>query len=128
MPDCRSATYYRYWMHMIHHNNPGHFGIRTKDYKLIFYYGLPFNMADMGKPTMWWIKDASTKVTQTPAAWELYDLRKDPTEFHNVYHNPEYKEISGKLKKQLQETRADLNETDAKYPHIQKVIDDHWND
>jgi len=36
----REATYYRYWMHMAHrHANPAHFGIRTKDYKLIFYYG-----------------------------------------------------------------------------------------
>lgn len=30
-------TYYRYWMHMEDHMLPAHFGIRTKDYKLIFY-------------------------------------------------------------------------------------------
>ncbi|MGI9551918.1 MAG: sulfatase-like hydrolase/transferase, partial [Aurantibacter sp.] len=36
----QQATYYRYWMHMAHrHANPAHFGIRTKDYKLIFFYG-----------------------------------------------------------------------------------------
>jgi len=33
-----------------------------------------------------------------------------------------------KLKTQLKETRQELNETDAKYPHIQKVIEEHWND
>jgi N-acetylglucosamine-6-sulfatase len=38
--DWRKATYYRYWMHMAHaHVNPAHFGVRTKNYKLIFFYG-----------------------------------------------------------------------------------------
>ena len=38
--DWRTATYYRYWMHMAHaHVNPAHFAIRTQRYKLIFYYG-----------------------------------------------------------------------------------------
>ena len=34
--DWRQASYYRYWMHMKHHYNPAHFGIRTKQWKLIF--------------------------------------------------------------------------------------------
>ncbi|MEM7785488.1 MAG: sulfatase-like hydrolase/transferase, partial [Planctomycetota bacterium] len=29
--DWKQAAYYRYWMHMAHHDNPGHVGIRTKD-------------------------------------------------------------------------------------------------
>ena len=41
--DWPTATYYRYWMHMAHHDNPAHYGIRTKDYKLIFFYGLPLD-------------------------------------------------------------------------------------
>ena len=41
--DWRSATYYRYWMHMAHdHNNPAHFGLRTDRYKLIFFYGCDY--------------------------------------------------------------------------------------
>jgi len=127
MPGWRTATYYRYWMHLIHHDNPSHFGIRTKDYKLIFYYGLPFNMEDMGKKTMWWT-DKSGLVIQTPAAWELYDLRKDPFETNNVYGNPEYSSVVAQLKQELKRTREELHETDEKYPHIQKVIDEHWND
>lgn len=127
IPDWRTATYYRYWMHLMHHDNPAHFGIRSADYKLIFYYGLPSSMADIGKPSMPWKKD-SYKIEQTPAAWEFYDLKKDPQETRNVYGNPEYKEIVAKLKKQLQEARQELNETDVKYPHIQKVIDEHWDD
>ena len=37
--DWPTATYYRYWMHMAHHDNPAHFGIRTANRKLIFFYG-----------------------------------------------------------------------------------------
>ena len=38
----KQEAYYRYWMHMAHHDNPGHVGIRTKDFKLIFYYGCDY--------------------------------------------------------------------------------------
>ena len=115
----KQATYYRYWMHMAHkHNNPAHFGIRTKEYKLIFFYGLDYKERE----------DANEFVKmQTPAAWELYDLRKDPHEMNNCYADPAYKDIIVKLKAQLKQMREDLNETDAKYPHIQKVIDENWD-
>jgi arylsulfatase A-like enzyme len=127
LPDWRTATYYRYWMHLVHHDNPAHFGIRTKDYKLIFYCGLPIVMADIGKPTMVWTTNSIT-IQQTPAAWELYDLRHDPFETNNVYGDSKYKQVAAGLKAQLKATRSELNETDAKYPHIQTVIDAHWND
>ena len=29
--DWKKATYYRYWMHMAHHDNPAHVGLRTKN-------------------------------------------------------------------------------------------------
>ena len=32
------------------------------------------------------------------------------------------------LKKQLIEKRKELNEEDTNFPHIQEVIDAHWND
>ncbi|MGS0524311.1 sulfatase/phosphatase domain-containing protein [Zobellia nedashkovskayae] len=34
--DWRKATYYRYWMQIIHHDIPAHFGLRSENYKLIF--------------------------------------------------------------------------------------------
>jgi len=44
----KQESYYRYWMHMAHsHANPAHFGIRTKEYKLIFFYGIYYK--DHGK-------------------------------------------------------------------------------
>jgi arylsulfatase A-like enzyme len=125
--DWRTATYYRYWMHLMHHDNPAHFGIRTKDFKLIFYYGLPVSMDDIGKPSMPW-KKGSYLIEPTPPAWELYDLRTDPFETNNVYGNPRYRDIVANLKQQLSETREALNETDQRYPHIQRVIGTHWND
>ena len=109
--DWRSATYYRYWMHMAHSLRvPAHFGIRNDRYKLIFFYG----STPDGK-------------RRTPVAWELYDLQTDPTEMKNLYDNPEYGRIITLMKEQLKTTRAELDETDANYPAIQAIIDDNWD-
>ncbi|MCL7763994.1 sulfatase [Polaribacter sp. Z014] len=121
----QQSTYYRYWMHMAHkHNNPAHFGIRTKKYKLIFFYGEPYRddlVHWKGK------KKRPLFAMNTPAAWEFYDLEKDPKEMDNKYNDPAYAEIIQQLKKDLKEKRKSLNEEDAKYPNIQKVIEDNWD-
>lgn len=122
----REATYYRYWMHLMHLDVPAHFGIRTKEYKLIFYYGLPSDMSSIGKPSMPWLPE-SFLIEQTPAAWEFYDIKNDPDEVNNLYDDPEHQEVIDNLKAQLKKTREELNETDKEYPHIQKVIDQHWD-
>ncbi len=127
--DWQQATYYRYWMHLAHkHQNPAHFGIRSKKYKLIFYYGKYW--VDTKDPDAEWNKASwgNDFTHDTPPAWEFYDLTKDPKEMNNAYTDPAYKETIAELKKQLIQMREDLNETDANYPHIQKVIDEHWND
>lgn len=107
--DSKQAAYYHYWMHMAHHDNPGHIAIRTKRYKLILFYG-----------TGIW-----SDTLQTPPAWELYDLQNDPTEDNNVYDNPEYAGAIEKLKKQLKARRAELGEDDPKFA-FNKVIDEFW--
>ena len=71
--DWLNEAYYRYWMHMAHHDNPGHVGIRTKEYKLIYYYGADYQGGN-----------------QTPPAWELYDMKRDPFELNNIYDHPDY--------------------------------------
>jgi uncharacterized sulfatase len=114
--DWRDALYYRYWMHG-QLRVPAHFGIRTNDYKLIFYYGRYY-----GPTAPRWSMRA------TPVAWELYDMKNDPQESTNLYGRPEYAGVVKKLKQQLAKLREELNETDEKYPEIQKIIDDHWND
>ena len=126
----QQSTYYRYWMHMAHaHANPAHFGIRTKNYKLIFYYGKYW--VDTDKPNADWNKKSwgNRFTLHTPSAWEFYDLTKDPKEMNNAYTDPSYKQIIADLKLQLIEKRKELNEEDGeKYPHIQTIIDAHWND
>ena len=40
----------------------------------------------------------------------------------------EYDSITKELKEMLEFTRNEINETDKNYPHIQEIIDSHWND
>lgn len=100
--DWPDATYYRYWMHMAHHDNPAHFGIRTRDYKLIFFYGQPLDG-----------NQASSKATAP--YWELYDLRKDAEEQHNVYFDSEYSDVVQLLKEKLRELKLAVDDSDAAY-------------
>jgi arylsulfatase A-like enzyme len=109
--DWRSATYYRYWMHLAHLWNPAHFGIRTDRYKLIFFYGI----------------NPDGKGIQTPPGWEFYDLDKDPEEMNNCYDDPAYATIIAGLKEELQKLREQYGETDKNYPAVQAIIDKHWN-
>lgn len=110
-PGWKQAAYYRYWMHMIHHDNPAHFGIRTKEYKLIFYYGVPWNGEE----------------ARTPPGWELYDLKNDPRETTNVYDLPESREVVVALKRQLAALREEIGDTDADFPAIKAVVDEFWD-
>jgi N-acetylglucosamine-6-sulfatase len=106
----KQAAYYRYWMHMAHHWNPSHLGIRTKRHKLIFYYGCDMNGEN-----------------QTPPGWELYDLEKDPHEVHNVYDDAAYAEVVRSLKRRLAERREQIGDTDEQFPAVRRVIDEFWD-
>lgn len=72
----RKSVYYHYQEYPAEHAVKRHYGIRTERYKLIHFY-----------------KDIDT--------WELYDLKKDPTEMYNLINHPAYSGILKKLKKQL---------------------------
>jgi N-acetylglucosamine-6-sulfatase len=95
---------------MAHHDNPGHVGIRTKEHKLIFYYGAKY--------------DGSYR---TPPAWELYDLRKDPQENVNVYDDPIYKEIVADLKQRFVDLRRRVGDTGEDYPKVESIIQEFWD-
>ena len=60
--DWRSSIYYRYYHDPGHHNTRAHYGVRTANHKLIYY----------------WRKDA----------YELFDLEKDPNEQNNLLFDP----------------------------------------
>jgi arylsulfatase A-like enzyme len=85
----RKSMYYRYWAHLISHEVPAHYGIRTEKYKLIHYYGESHGIK-------------GTVHRSTPAEWELFDLDKDPMELNNVYSDPIYEATVRELKQELQ--------------------------
>lgn len=110
--DWRDSMYYRYWMHRPHFNVAAHYGIRTRRYKLIFYYGLPLDVIARDEPT--------------PPEWEFFDLKKDPHEMNNVYNDPAYADRIKKLKAELLRLKKDLGDTDDKYPELMKVRKNYW--
>ncbi len=123
----RRGTYYRYWMHMAHgHNNPGHFGIRTHQHKLIFFYGTDYTDTHKGRPVTQHGGNRFWK--NTPAAWEFYDLTLDPQEMHNRYGHPDYQEIIASLKMELRKQRQELGDTDQDHPRIRSIIQRYWKD
>ncbi|MBP5359886.1 MAG: sulfatase [Bacteroidaceae bacterium] len=70
------ALYYHYYEYPDEHRVNRHFGIRTKRYSLMRFYG---------------------DVNQ----WELYDLKRDPQNMHNIYGKLGTLSLTRKLKKQL---------------------------
>ena len=101
--------------------------MRSDRYKLIFFYGIHFDPSRKpkgGQGREWYEQGV------TPAGWELYDMRADPHERHNLYDNPDYAPVSTRLKEQLRQLREETNdiETDDRFPHLKKVIDAHWKD
>lgn len=108
--DWKQEAYYRYWMHMAHHDNPACVGIRTKDYKLIFYYGCDYE----GK-------------NQTPPGWELYDRQNDPHELVNLYGQPQHARTVADLKSRLAQLRQRVGDTGRHYPATEAVIQEFWD-
>ena len=91
--DWRTSMYYRYWMHLAHHHVYAHYGLRTHDHKLIYYY------ADgLGTP--------GSADDPKPPEWELFDLKKDPHEINSVYNNPDYSEIQAQLTSELYQLQS----------------------
>ncbi|MCC2684050.1 MAG: sulfatase [Paenibacillaceae bacterium] len=90
----RTSMYYRYWMHLAHHNVYSHYGVRTDKYKLIYYYAEAL--------------DAKGAIDDPkPPEWELFDLGQDPYELCNVYSDPAYAETIRELMEELHRLQAE---------------------
>ena len=113
-PDWRAAMYYRYWMHQSDHGVPAHLGLRTKRYKLIFYYGLGLGMA------------GTEEFDPTEPEWELFDLAKDPREMNSVYADPAYNMVVNELKAELARLKEEFGDADEAYPDMVQVMAQHW--
>jgi arylsulfatase A-like enzyme len=85
-PDWRTSMYYHYYEFPAVHMVKRHYGIRTRRYKLIHFY----NDID---------------------AWELYDLKSDPHELHNLYGGPGYAKLTDRLKGELEGLREQYDDT-----------------
>ncbi|VGO19098.1 sulfatase family protein [Pontiella sulfatireligans] len=109
--DWKKAAYYHYQMNMMHHDNPAHIAIRTKRYKLIMFYG-----------TGWQGEDSP----DTPPGWELYDLKNDLGEDHNLYDHPEYGDIISELKDELKGLRKKYKVDGSEFAY-NKVIEEYWD-
>ncbi|MBI9018698.1 MAG: sulfatase [Phycisphaerae bacterium] len=107
----KQQAYYRYWMHMAHHDNPGHMGIRTKKFKLIYFYGCGYNK----------------RYKQTPPGWELYDMINDPHETINLYDKPQYQNTAKELKERLAKLRKHIGDDGKNYPEIEAVVQEFWD-
>ena len=84
--DWRTSFYYRYYDYPGAHQVQPHYGVRTTGQKLIY-----FNKIDQ---------------------WELYDLRKDSAEMHNVIAVSNYAPVVKELKAELGRLRTELDDRD----------------
>lgn len=83
--DWRTSIYYRYYHDPGHHNTRAHYGVRTATHKLIHY----------------WKKDA----------WELFDLRRDPTEQKNLAGEPAHAATLAALQAEIARLQKELGDT-----------------
>lgn len=72
----RKSLYYHYYEYPAEHSVCRHYGVRTARYSLMHFYN------DIDE-------------------WELFDLKKDPEEMHNIYGKPGTEKITAQLKKEL---------------------------
>ena len=83
----RNAVYYHYYEYPSVHMVKRHYGIVSKEFKLVHFYN------DIDE-------------------WELYDRLKDPNEMKNVYNNPEYEKVVKKLTEDLKQMRIKYGDSD----------------
>jgi arylsulfatase A-like enzyme len=73
--DWRTSMYYRYYHDPGDHNTRAHYGVRTQTHKLIHFWNVD--------------------------QWELFDLKNDPFELHNLYGQPGQNQLTATLKAEL---------------------------
>jgi arylsulfatase A-like enzyme len=98
VPDWPETVYYRYWEHDDpEHHAPAHYGIRTRRWKYIDYYG-----DGLGAP------GASQRIFAREH--ELYDLAADPQELVNLADSPEHAGVRAELREQLARLQAEVGD------------------
>ena len=95
----REEVYYHYYEYPSVHMVKRHYGIVSKDYKLVrFYYDVD--------------------------EWEMYDRKKDPYELNNIYDDNNYSEVREDLHTRLELLRKKYKDSDELNDfYIQKYLD-----
>lgn len=89
----RDAVYYHYYEYPAVHMVKRHYGIVTKEYKLVhFYYDID--------------------------EWELYDRKNDPMEMKNVYNDPAYADVVKELHQKLDDLRVKYGDSEELDQHF----------
>lgn len=117
----RKSLYYHYYDYPTYHLVRKHDGVRTEQYKLIHFYGKGGEKAV-----------AENKYQREPGTseygcfqylksinyisddadvdyYELYDIKADPNEMHNIYGQPGMQKVEKEMKKILATYRKNLN-------------------
>ena len=94
----REAVYYHYYEYPAEHAVKRHYGIATKEFKIIHFYH------DVNE-------------------WELYDRKKDPNEVNNVIDDAEYALVLNEMKQKLKETRKKYKDSETLDKHYVELYD-----
>ena len=89
--DWRQDFLYEYYAYPDWHNVKPNKGVRTKKWAYIEYYDFPRHQ------------------------FELYDLDNDVAEMHNLYGDPEYKEVQEGLAQRMYELRLETGDPDLAF-------------
>ena len=92
----RKSVYYHYYEYPIWHKVQPHYGVKTDRYKLMHFY---YSMDE----------------------WELYDLKTDPNEMHNIYSEAPA-ELIESLKKELEALRKEYKD-DGSVEQMRRMTD-----
>ena len=96
----RKALYYHYYEYPAEHAVRRHYGIRDSRYKLIHFYPATLD---------------GIKVKDTIDNWELYDLKNDPQELHNLYGQPGTERLTRRLMKKLHKLQEQYDAPELNY-------------
>ena len=88
----RKSLYYHYYEYPAEHAVRRHYGVRDNRFKLIHFYPATLD---------------GIKVKQDGIdCWELYDLKHDPSELHNLYGKRGTERVTRRLQKALHELQV----------------------
>ncbi len=116
----RKSLYYHYYDYPTYHMVRKHDGVRTEQYKLIHFYGkggergIYENKYQCQPGTSEYncfkYLKAIGYISDDPDVdyYELYDIKSDPNELHNIYGQPGTEKVEKELKKLLAKYRKDL--------------------